>query len=263
MNHPTDNDLKIRLPGLIGISSAVFAFVLCFISLITSLNRHVLTVGQTQSWPTTVSRGASTITTRPLYRTPTARPLFNTATPEPYYPEPTQSNAIDPSILFPSSLSDISDKLIAGDVDEVTLEELSSWTPSEDLQKFEEWGRLATYQRFYDDPEKCDADDLKGVYIQITFFQSADGAKSFFDWASEGAPVEFIDSVGDDAYVFRGVTDEDGCQVDFDSIAFTRYNVFVRVRVRSITGTMEDDDVDAILEQVTSFIDAKLIAEAR
>jgi hypothetical protein len=259
MNQSTNDQLEIRPPGWVGIISTFLSLLLLMFSCINSVMHPPQVVGQITAFPTAVLNTTPTIVTLPTDVS------FNAPTLEPSSPVAIQpglsllTNDTDPSLWFPQSLSHISERLITGGIDEVSREELQ-YTEEESQLFFEEWGRKNTYQRWYDDPAGCEADVLKGVYIQITFFESGDGAANFFTYAHSDASVEFIDSVGDNAYRYQDTKPEVDCEVEIRSITFIRYNVFVRVRVRFIEGKMDTNWADSILDQVTQFIDAQLLA---
>jgi hypothetical protein len=103
---------------------------------------------------------------------------------------------------------------------------------------------------------------LKGIYIQIIFFEDEFGSKSFFDWAHEGATVSMIDSLGENAYSYKK-QDIEECAVDAFSITFQRFNVIARVRVRSVEGKMDEAIMKNIAIELAQYIDSRLMEEAK
>ena len=138
---------------------------------------------------------------------------------------------------FPLPL-DIWDGLFAGSIEEVANEDVSG-NDTGKLELFQSWGRITSYQRFYSHPDRCNSEDIQAVYIQIIFFQSSEGSKSFFNLGNEGATVKFVKSVGDNAYIYSWSDPDSGCQNDYVSTTFQRYNVIARARVGAIAEKMD------------------------
>lgn len=255
MRHPLDHNMNaIRLSGWIGIICAIFLLLLLVVTFITGQNQRV-----SHNLPTTISDTAPLI----VVDIPTlAQNTTNTSVIPPSSSSRLVADDVNPDTWFPLS-SDISDKLISGNTNKLTNKTVA-WGNSDNLKKFEKWGRGNTYERFYTHPDDCNSNNLKSVYIEIIFFQSSEGPKNFFDWASTDTVVDFINSVGNNAYVYRRNNIIEGnCQVDIDSITFTRYNVATRVKISVISGTMNDNQVDVILKKATSIIDKKLFDAAK
>jgi hypothetical protein len=230
-------------------------------------------IGKEWLWPDpTITPNTGTGGLDPATDTPTPKPN----TPPTFTPTPTKvtldnptdtpilGSAIipyweDPVLWFPTEDEVLSSpQLIPQTIKLITNEE-ASYGSSERMALFESWGRVHSYERFYSHPQLCSSSDLKGLYIQIIFFEDKAGAIDFYNWAHEGANVVFKDYVGENAYIYTDDYDtrETDCPVSYYSISFQRDNAFARVRVRSLPGTMSNDDMRKIGKPIAILIDEK------
>jgi hypothetical protein len=257
-----------------GIGGAVLLFVIILLGVwyLISSGSFPIAFGSTD---TPTPSPTSDIPTDTLTPTPTPTRLENvgqgggedTITPTPT-DTPRLSGIIpyweDPSLWFPTA-NDIaySPQLIPQTINLITNEE-ASYGSSDLKNLFESWGRVNSYERFYSHPQLCNSSDLKGLYIQLIFFEDEAGAIDFYSWAHEGADVKFIDYVGKNAYIYTDDNDtrETDCPVSYYSISFQRGNAFGRVRVRSLPGTMTNEEMRKIGKPLAIQIDEKFQAYA-
>jgi hypothetical protein len=147
--------------------------------------------------------------------------------------------------------------LADGEISEVTNEN-ASWGNTDRLKFFQTLGRITSYEKFYSHPAGCNSSDIKGVYIQIMFFQSRDGSQRFYDWAHESVNVKFVDVVGDNAYIYIENQNEDICRSATASVTFQRYNVIVRARVSVLDGTLDENSIETVALLIGDFIDQRI-----
>jgi hypothetical protein len=157
---------------------------------------------------------------------------------------------------FPAPL-EIWAGLFAGEIGEVANQDVPG-VDARRLELFQSWGRITSYQRFYSQGEGCNSKDIQSVYIQIIFFQSSAGSKSFFDWAHEGVTVKFVETMGENAYIYSWSDDESGCQNDYVSTTFQRYNVIARARVSAVAEKMDYESIESLSLSIARMIDERL-----
>jgi serine/threonine protein kinase len=196
--------------------------------------------------PTTFPTNTPIIPTQTLAPTWTSQVIVVTATP-----------ALNPIQWFPV-MPPTANNLTGGAITEVTNEDAAG-SDSTLLALFQDWGRITSFERYYNHPDGCDSPDLFGVYVQIFVFQTPYGADQFFDWAHEGYKVDFVDWNGERAYLFRNTGANDQCEEDRVSLTFIRGSLAGRIRVRGVSGKLSDAQLVDILKIIAEDIDKRFI----
>lgn len=230
--------------------------------------------------PTPTSQGGAVaeITPSPS-QTPTAT---QTKTPRPTVSptaKPTQTPTPDlsrfvvsgpPGQWMPTEVPWLSD--FRREVDqEATNEEVAQnyADPDGALARFEEMRRVGSHWRVYSASDYCNLNSgIADVWLQITVFRQSEGVTSFIDFLDETDDFsvgEAVEGVGEQAWIVWADY-ESGCSPPQDQrsveIRFRRFNVYVRVGVASILGSVADQDLVSRAEELAKAIDIQLLEEA-
>lgn len=161
----------------------------------------------------------------------------------------------DPAFLFPD-LSYFPSSFSVGQIIEKTNEDIAGNTSL--LTSFRQWGRITSFERFYFDPKECQSNGIKGVYIQIIFYETPDGVQQHLNYYTKGVDVHYTNEIGDQSYYYTG-SEFEGCDVDVYGITFQQQNVVVRVKVRAIEETTKNEVMSSLALSISNYIDARLI----
>jgi hypothetical protein len=255
MNYSPDHNVSgIRRSGQIGIISAALALALLIGSYMLKPNQSDTSVRQIQSLSPAKSDSVVLSTVPTLNQYTTGYPAVSTPSSAKLI-----SDTVNPEIWFPSP-SDV----LAGLTPQEKARKITNADAAKGrldyLEAYEKWKRIIAYDKVYSHPNQCSPNNLRDVYVEIIFFQDSEGSKGFLDATSK---LKLINSVGNEA-CFNKLTDsENNCPLDKYLITFMRYNVITIVRIRALSGIMNENQAEEILTKVATSIDTKLIVKAK
>ena len=124
-------------------------------------------------------------------------------------------------------------------------------------------GREASHYRIYRHPSDCQSDTIRGVLVQVIFFESAAGSSGYFTAAYESVKntnPEIINSAGETSY-FRKYMQADGhCSNETSetySLVFQRNNAIGIAKTWIVPNSVDSETIQEWLNQIARDLDEK------